>query len=100
MVCKKNWRKKLNPLFLNPLFYRCKVIVVTTNQMLVPRGMKVFQKKETAEGWGFVWLLEQWAQQHNAIVHWKDWDDDDDSDTDYGGFDEEELALYLDTGLL
>lgn len=66
--------------------------------MLVPRGMKVFQKKETAEGWGFVWLLEQWANQHQSIVHWKDWDDDDDGEFD--DFDVEELSHYLDTGLL
>jgi hypothetical protein len=69
--------------------------------MLVPRGMKVFQKKETAEGWGFVWLLEQWANQHKAIVSWKEQaDDEDDSDEDYGAFAVEEIAQYLDTGLL
>lgn len=70
--------------------------------MLVPRGMKVFSKKETAEGWGFVSLLEQWASQHQAVVHWDDGDDvdDDDSEVDYGGFNEEQLAFYLDTGVL
>jgi hypothetical protein len=69
--------------------------------MLVPRGMNVFSKKETSEGWGFVSLLEQWASQHQAVVHWEDDDeDDDDSEEDYGGFDEETLAFYLNTGLL
>ncbi|KAI8578590.1 hypothetical protein K450DRAFT_246575 [Umbelopsis ramanniana AG] len=77
---------------------RCKVIVMTTDQMLLPRGMNVFSKKETSEGWGFVSLLEQWASQHQAVVHWQD--DDDDSDEDYGGFDRETLAFLFHTGLL
>ncbi|KAG2188163.1 hypothetical protein INT44_000914 [Umbelopsis vinacea] len=81
---------------------RCKVIVITTDQMLLPRGMNVFSKKETSEGWGFVSLLEQWASQHQAVVHWRDDDDDDedDSDEDYGGFDRETLAFFFHTGLL
>ncbi|RUS26791.1 AAA domain-containing protein [Jimgerdemannia flammicorona] len=49
---------------------RCKVIIVTTEAMLVPKGMDMFRKKTTAEGWGFVWLLERWAKERESVVEW------------------------------
>lgn len=47
---------------------RCKVIVITTEELLVPEGMDMFRKKTTAEGWGFVLLLEKWAREKGAVV--------------------------------
>ena len=55
---------------------RSKVIIVTTDYMLnLPKNkghnaLDLFEKRENAEGWGFVCLLQDWAKKADAVVEW------------------------------
>lgn len=55
---------------------RSKVIIVTTDYMLnLPKNkghnaLDLFEKRESAEGWGFVCLLQDWAKKADAVVDW------------------------------
>ncbi|KAI7879184.1 P-loop containing nucleoside triphosphate hydrolase protein [Lichtheimia hyalospora FSU 10163] len=55
---------------------RSKVIIVTTDYMLnLPKNkghnaLDLFEKRENAEGWGFVCLLQDWAKKADAVIEW------------------------------
>jgi|SRR5579859_1541628 len=46
---------------------RCKVIVITTDEMLYPRSIEIFANKKTSEGWVFLSMVEKWVRD-KAIV--------------------------------
>lgn len=33
-------------------------------------ALDLFEKRESAEGWGFVCLLQDWAKKADAVVDW------------------------------
>ncbi|KAI9494402.1 hypothetical protein BDB00DRAFT_819010 [Zychaea mexicana] len=55
---------------------RCKVIIVTTDDILsLPNrqgghSLALFEKRESAEGWGFVCMVQEWAKKADALVNW------------------------------
>ncbi|KAI9025001.1 P-loop containing nucleoside triphosphate hydrolase protein [Phycomyces nitens] len=53
---------------------RCKIIIVTTDNVLQLHkdngGLDVFENHRSAEGWGFVCLLREWAEKEQSIVEW------------------------------
>ncbi|KAL0090257.1 hypothetical protein J3Q64DRAFT_1847124 [Phycomyces blakesleeanus] len=55
---------------------RCKIIIVTTDNVLqLPThkdnsGLDVFKSHTSAEGWGFVCLLRDWAEKEESVVRW------------------------------
>ncbi|KAG0182041.1 Tripartite DNA replication factor [Apophysomyces sp. BC1021] len=54
---------------------RCKVIVVTTSDLLSRKdihenGFDLFAKRDSAEGWEFINMLQQWAERTDAIITW------------------------------
>jgi hypothetical protein len=76
---------------------RCKVIVITTDEMLYPRSIEIFANKKTSEGWVFLSMIEKWVKdksvdddggrkrkkKNKGIVEWVIGDEHlvDDSDT-------------------
>ncbi|CAG8504339.1 2545_t:CDS:10 [Diversispora eburnea] len=57
---------------------KCKVIVITTDEMLYPRGMEIFANKKTSEGWVFLSMIEKWVQEgkgkrkkkNSGLIEW------------------------------
>ncbi|RIA89830.1 hypothetical protein C1645_806056 [Glomus cerebriforme] len=47
---------------------RCKVIVVTTDEMLYPKSIEIFANKKTSEGWVFLSMVEKWVQDKATVV--------------------------------
>lgn len=41
---------------------RCKVIVITTDEMLYPKSIEIFANKKTSEGWVFLSMVEKWVR--------------------------------------
>ncbi len=60
---------------------RCKVIVVTTDEMLYPKSIEIFANKKTSEGWVFLSMVDKWVQDNkgggkrrrkynNSVIEW------------------------------
>src|SRR4051794_8647970 len=45
---------------------RCKVIVITTDEMLYPRSIEIFANKKTSEGWVFLSMIEKWVRDKSV----------------------------------
>ncbi|KAF0444406.1 P-loop containing nucleoside triphosphate hydrolase protein [Gigaspora margarita] len=50
---------------------RCKIILLTTEEVLYPKGMGIFTNKKTSEGWIYISMIESWVQQQRkGIIEW------------------------------
>ncbi|CAG8644517.1 16059_t:CDS:2, partial [Dentiscutata heterogama] len=50
---------------------RCKVILLTTEEILYPKSMEIFANKKTSEGWVYVSMIESWVRQKGKeIIEW------------------------------
>ncbi|PKY29828.1 P-loop containing nucleoside triphosphate hydrolase protein [Rhizophagus irregularis] len=47
---------------------RCKVIIVTTNEMLHHKNIEIFANEKTKKGWAFLSMIEKWVQdKYNEV---------------------------------
>ncbi|CAG8499418.1 25214_t:CDS:10, partial [Cetraspora pellucida] len=42
---------------------RCKVILLTTDEILYPEDMEIFTNKKTSEGWLYISMIESWVRE-------------------------------------
>ncbi|CAG8439802.1 2567_t:CDS:10 [Acaulospora morrowiae] len=56
---------------------RCKVIIITTDEMLYPKRMEVFTNKRASEGWVFLSMIESWVKnkmgkgKNLGVIEWE-----------------------------
>ncbi|CAH1760618.1 8372_t:CDS:10, partial [Entrophospora sp. SA101] len=48
---------------------KCKVVVITTDEMLYPQSLEVFSNKKTSEGWVFLRMIEKWVQEKSLELN-------------------------------
>ncbi|RIB26034.1 hypothetical protein C2G38_2164525 [Gigaspora rosea] len=58
---------------------RCKIVLLTTHEMLYPKNMNIFFQKKSSEGWVYLSMIESWVKKRYkgkdkkklGIIEWK-----------------------------